>query len=301
VSTTNGHVLWRRRVGTLAAASPALDLRHKLVFFVLLSTSPVASVPGNGAVVALSMKTGKVAWSHSLPPGSESSPLVHGLSVFLGDQGGTVYSFRTYDGHVNWTFGAAGSVKGGVAFSHDTIYFGDYGGEVHAVDAASGRAIWSASAGDNIYSTPAVAYGRVYTGSTNGGVYAFWAASGAQAWSASTGAYVYASPAVADVPGAGPTVFIGSYDGSLYAYDAASGGERWSHSAGGRIDGSATVLGNVVYYSSLGSNTTTGLDARSGRQVFSFPDGEFSPVITDGKAVFLIGYATIYQMLPKRR
>jgi hypothetical protein len=34
--------------------------------------------------------------------------------------------------------------------------------------------------------------------------------------------------------------------------------------------------------------------------VFSHRDGEFSPIITDGKAVFLIGYFTIYQMLPKR-
>jgi outer membrane protein assembly factor BamB len=298
VSTADGHVLWTRRIGTLAAASPALDPRHNLAFFVLLSTSPGASEPGNGAVVALSMKTGKVAWSHALGPGSESSPLVHGLSVFLGDQGGTVYSFRTYDGHLNWTFGAAGSVKGGVAFAHNTIYFGDYGGEVHAVNAANGQGIWSASGGDNVYSTPAVAFGRVYIGSTSGAVLAFWASSGAQAWSASTGAYVYASPAVADVPGIGPTVYIGSYDGTFYAYDAISGALRWSHAAGGRIDGSATVLGHVVYYSSLGSNTTAGLDANTGRQVFSFPDGEFSPVITDGKAVFLIGYASIYQLVP---
>jgi outer membrane protein assembly factor BamB len=299
VSTTNGHVLWKRRVGTLAAASPALDIRHKLVFFVLLSTNPGASTPGNGAVVAVSMKTGKVAWKHSLPPGSESSPLVHGLSVFLGDQGGTVYSFRTYDGHVNWTFSASGSVKGGVAFAHDTIYFGDYGGHVYAVNAANGREIWAAGGSGTIYSTPAVAFGRVYVGNTSGAVDAFWANSGASAWSASTGAYVYASPAVADVPGLGPTVYIGSYDGTFYAYDANSGGVRWSHSAGGRIDGSATVLGNVVYFSSLGSNTTAGLNWRTGRKVFSFPDGEFTPVITDGKAVFLIGYATIYQMLPR--
>ena len=300
VRTTNGHVLWVRRVGTLAAASPALDVRHKLVFFTLLSTSPGASVPGNGAVVALAMNTGRKVWSHALGPGSESSPLVHGLSVFLGDQGGTVYSFRTYDGHVNWTFGASGSVKGGVAFAHDTIYFGDYGGHVYAVNAGSGQEIWSAGAGDNVYSTPAVAFGHVYLGSTNGTVYSFWANSGAQAWSSGTGAYVYASPAVADIPGLGPTVYIGSYDGSEYAYDALSGSERWTHSAGGRIDGSATVLGNVVFYSSLGSNTSVGLDVRTGRQVFSYPDGEFTPVITDGKAVFLIGYSTIYQMLPKR-
>jgi outer membrane protein assembly factor BamB len=300
VSTTNGHLLWLQKVGSLAAASPALDIRHKLVFFTLLSATPGASVPGNGRVVALSMKTGQMVWSHALPPGSESSPLVHGLSVFLGDQAGTVYSFRTYDGHVNWTFQASGAVKGGVAFAHNTIYFGDYGAHVYAVNAANGQELWSAGGGDSFYSTPAVAFGRVYLGSTSGAVYAFWANSGARSWTASTGAYVYASPAAADVPGLGPTVYIGSYDGNFYAYNAYSGGVRWSHSAGGRIDGSSTVLGNVVYYSDLGSNTTAGLNLRTGQQVFSFPDGEFSPVITDGKAVFLIGYQTIYQMLPRR-
>ena len=299
VSTTNGHVLWVRRIGTLAAASPGLDIRHKLVFFTLLSAIPGASQPGNGRVVALSMKTGHIVWSHALPAGSESSPLVHGLSVFVGDAGGAVYSFRTYDGHLNWSFHASGAVKGGVAFAHDTIYFGDYGGHVYAVNGANGHEIWSAGGGGTFYSTPAVAFGRVYLGNTSGEVYAFWASSGAQAWSASTGAYVYASPAVAVVPGLGPTVYIGSYDGTLYAYDALSGGVRWSHAAGGRIDGSPTVLGKVVYYSDLGSNRSAGLDLRTGRQVFSFPDGEFTPVIADGKVVFLIGYSTIYQMLPK--
>ena len=145
LNSTNGRLIWHRRIGTLAAASPALDIRHKLVFFPLLSRTPGAREPGNGAVVAVSMNTGKVAWSHSLPGGSESSPLVHGLSVFLGDQGGTVYSFRTYDGHVNWTARASGAVKGGVAFAHNTIYFGDYGARVHAVNAANGREIWSAA------------------------------------------------------------------------------------------------------------------------------------------------------------
>jgi outer membrane protein assembly factor BamB len=300
LSSTNGHLIWHHRVGTLAAASPALDIRHKIVFFTLLSTSAGARVPGNGAVVALSMTTGKVVWSHSLPPGSESSPLVHGLSVFLGDQSGTVYSFRTYDGHINWTFQASGAVKGGVAFAHNTIYFGDYGAHVHAVDAADGHEIWSAAGGDTFYSTPAVAFGRVYIGSTSGAVYAFWANSGAVSWTASTGAYVYASPAVAVVPGLGPTVYIGSYDGYFRAYDAFTGGVRWRHAAGGKIDGSATVVGSVVYYSNLASNTTAGLDVRTGRKVFSWDDGEFTPVITDGKVVFLIGYSTIYQMVPKR-
>jgi outer membrane protein assembly factor BamB len=299
VSTTNGHVVWARKLGTLAAASPALDVRHKLVFFPLLSRTRGARVGGNGLVAAVSMKTGRIVWRHPLPAGSESSPLVHGLSVFLGDQGGTVYSFRTYDGHLNWTFRGSGAVKGGVAFAHNTIYFGDYGSRVHAVNAADGRERWSAAAGGSIYSTPAVAFGRVYLGDEGGGVDAYWANSGAVDWRASTGAYVYASPAVSVVPGLGPTVYIGSYDGNLYAYNGLNGRVRWRHPAGGRIDGSATVLGNVVYYSDLGSNRSGGVNFRTGRQMFSFPDGEFTPVITDGKAVFLIGYSTIYQMLPR--
>jgi outer membrane protein assembly factor BamB len=102
------------------------------------------------------------------------------------------------------------------------------------------------------------------------------------------------------VPGLGPTVYIGSYDGYFRAYDAFTGGVGWRHAAGGKIDGSATVVGNVVYYSNLASNTTAGLDVRTGRKVFSWDDGEFTPVITDGKVVFLIGYSTIYQMVPKR-
>ena len=36
---TNCHLIWHRRIGTLAAASPALDIAHKLVFFTLLSRS----------------------------------------------------------------------------------------------------------------------------------------------------------------------------------------------------------------------------------------------------------------------
>ena len=300
VSTITGRVIWTHRIGTLAAASPALDTRHQLVFYTLLSRTPGERSGGNGLVAALSMKTGRTVWSRPLPAGSESSPLVHGLSVFLGDQGGTVYSLRTYDGRLNWAFGASGAVKGGVAFAHNTIYFGDYGGHVYAVNARDGREVWSAGGGGTFYSTPAVAYGRVYLGNTGGTVDAYWANSGARAWSDSTGAYVYASPAVADIPGMGPTVFIGSYDGHMYAYNALSGSERWSHAGGGRIDGSATILGRVVFYSGLGSNTTAGLDVRSGRQVFAFPDGEFSPIITDGKAVFVVGYATVYQMIPRR-
>jgi hypothetical protein len=138
-------------------------------------------------------------------------------------------------------------------------------------------------------------------GNTDGRVYSFGARNGALAWATGTGAYVYASPAVAEVPGLGPTVYIGSYDGNMYAFNAQSGSVRWRHPAGGKISGAATVLGKVVYYSDLGSKTTAGLDAVTGRTVFRFPDGAFTPVIADQSAIYLDGYGRIYQLLPGRK
>ncbi|MGI8413960.1 MAG: PQQ-binding-like beta-propeller repeat protein [Solirubrobacteraceae bacterium] len=307
IDKLTGRLMWQRKVGTLAAASPAIDARNRLVFMPLLSSNRNAGQnPGNGRMVALSMRTGRVVWSRTVPRGTESSPLVWGTTLYFGDQGGTVYSLRTRDGARNWTYHASGAVKGGPSLSGGTLYLGDYAGRAYALNAGDGREIWAVSTdgarfgfgSGNFYSTPAVAFGRVYMGSTDGRVYSFAARTGKLAWATSTGAYVYASPAVEDTPGLGPTVYLGSYDGRFYAFNARSGAVRWTHVSGGKISGSATIVGDVIYYSDLGSRTTVGLNVRTGRQVFSFPDGAFNPVISDFQAIYLSGYSTIYQMLP---
>jgi len=313
VDARSGHVLWTRHVGTLAAASPAIDVADHLVMMPILSMNPGPDgrvpPPGNGRLVALSMRTGRAVWSHPVAPGSESSPIVSRRLVYFGDQGGTVYALRARDGRVKWTYHASGAVKGGPALVGQTLYFGDYAGRAYALNALNGRQIWAVGTSGtqfgfgsgNFYSTPAVAFGRVYLGNTDGRVYSFGARDGALAWATATGAYVYSSAAVQDTPGLGPTVFIGSYDGNFYAFNAQSGAIRWTHNAGGKISGSPTIVGNVVYYSDLGSKTSAGLDVRTGHQVFSFHDGLFSPVIADDRAIYLIGRQTIYELLPGAR
>ncbi len=132
-----GRKLWETKVGTLAAASPALGIKQSLIFVPILSANPSAprtQAPGNGRLVALSMKTGHVVWSHVVPPGTESSPLAWGDSVYFGDQNGTVYSLRASDGHVNWTYHASGAVKGGPALADGRLYFGDYAGRAYALN-----------------------------------------------------------------------------------------------------------------------------------------------------------------------
>ena len=306
IRTSNGRQIWSQRIGTLAAASPAVDGTDKLIVVPVLSVH--GSSPGAGAFVALSMRTGREIWSHAIAAGSESSPIISGGTVYFGDQAGTLYSVRLRDGHVYWTYHASGAIKGGPALVGGVLYFGDYSGRVYAVRAVNGQPIWSVGTdgahfgfgSGQFYATPAVAYGRVYIGNTDGRVYSFGARHGSLAWATGTGAYVYAAAAVADPPGLGPTVYVGSYDGYLYAFDARSGQVRWRHYAGGRISGAAVVIDGVVYYSVLRIRRTVGLDATTGRVVFSFGDGDFSPAIADDHALYVDGYGTVNQFLPGR-
>jgi outer membrane protein assembly factor BamB len=303
----NGHKLWETKVGTLAAASPAIGPAQGLIYLPVLSKNPhPGQVPGNGQFVALSMKTGKIRWSIPIGAGTEASPIAWADAVYFGDQSGKVYSVNAKTGHINWTFHASGAVKGGPALVNGTLYFGDYAGRAYALNAGSGHQVWAVSTSGthfgfgsgNFYSTPAVAFGRVFIGNTDGRVYSFAQRNGQLAWATATGAYVYSSAAVADVRGLGPTVYLGSYDGNFYAFDARSGAIRWKHPAGGRISGSPTIIGNVVYYSELGSRDTTGLDLRTGRKVYFFGDGAFNPIVADPGALYLSGYSKLYQLLP---
>jgi outer membrane protein assembly factor BamB len=265
--------------------------------------------PGDGALKALSMRTGRVVWSRPIPAGTESSPIVWQDKVFFGDQSGHVYALGAQGGRLRWTYHATGAVKGGPSISSGALYFGDYAGRAYALNARNGHQIWAANTSGtefgfgsgNFYSTAAVAFGRVYMGNTDGRVYSFSARTGRLAWATATGAYVYSSPAVANTPGLGPTVYVGSYDGHLYAFDARSGAIRWSHDARGKISGSPQIIGNVVYYDNLAAKTTAGLNARTGRQVFWFHDGAFNPAISDGHVLYLVGVSRLYQLKPRQR
>lgn len=295
-----GKVRWKKRFGQLAAASPAVD--GKRVWINLLAYQRSTQ----GRVACVRARDGKLLWSHPLPSRAESSPiLAHGRLVF-GTEDGTVYAYRARDGRRLWTFRASGAVKGSPALSRGVLYFGDYGGEVHAIRLSNGSPVWSTATSGGafgrsgtFYATAAVAFGRVYIGNTDGRMYSFAASSGKLAWATSTGNYVYSSPAVLDVPGLGPTVYAGSYDGNLYAWDARTGAVRWRYAAGGKISGGVFIVGDLVWFADLGHKRVIALGLKQGRKRFAFGDGAFNPVVSNRRELYLIGYGSIYQLIPK--
>jgi outer membrane protein assembly factor BamB len=302
LNKATGRVVWQRKVGTLAAATPAYSGGR--IFMPVLNRATGKL----GSVIALRARDGKVEWTHPIPSRSESSAVVSGGRVYLGSEDGTVYALGVRDGHVVWRFHASGAVKGGPALSNGRLYFGDYSGRVYAVRASNGSQVWSTGTSGSLfglrsgqfYSSPAVAFGRVYIGNTDGRMYSFSADRGKLAWTKGTGSYVYASPAAVHLPGDKPTVYFGSYDGTFYACDARTGAVRWQYRDGGKISGSPTIIGGIVYYSNLGHHDTTGLNARNGHKVFHWGAGAFNPVISDGRDIFLTGNSSVTSLRPRR-
>jgi outer membrane protein assembly factor BamB len=298
VNITTGKQIWLRHVGLLSASTPSLDVKRKELFVSVLSLTCGTIGCANGELAALSMRSGKILWTFPVSSGTESSPMIVGNSVYFGDQAGTFYSLNIRTGHENWSLSTGGSIKGGADYYDGNLYFGNYAGQFYAVNARSGRETWGDSPGGQFYSTPAVGFGHIYVGNKNGDAYAFDLRTGAVAWSAGTGDDIYGGPAVADIKGLGPTVYIGSYNAHLYALDAETGAVRWTQSVPTAISGSATVVNNTVYVSIVYGKGSYGFNARTGKQVFYFPDGSYTTAVADRNALFLMGKYVMYKFVP---
>jgi outer membrane protein assembly factor BamB len=299
IDAKSGETVWRRPERRCVASTPAVA--DHLVVQSFLNPPPcnTDSSPDSldGQVVAFDSGTGAVRWRVRLGP-TESSPLIVGARVIVGDWRGDVVALELKTGRKLWTFRTGGRVKAAVSASGNRVFVGAYDGRLYALDVRTGALQWSASSQDRFggkgrfYSTPAVAYGRVYLGSTDGKVYSFGAATGELRWSRSTGGYVYSSPAVWQ-----RTVYVGSYSKEFLALDAATGDVRWRFRANGPISGAPTVMAGLVWFATL-ERRTYALDARTGKQVWTFPDGEYTPLVADAEQAYLVGYARIYALKP---
>jgi outer membrane protein assembly factor BamB len=300
VDISHVRTAWAYRAHRCTAASPAVD--NHTVYMTFMNTPPCNATRSglDGEVVALNADTGKLRWRLKIGP-SESSPLVVDGTVYVGDWNGKLYALSAASGATRWTFQAGDKIKDAVALSGGRVYFGSYDHHVYALNAKTGKLVWKASAQQRLgglgtfYATPAVAYDRVYIGSTDGKVYSFGATSGKLRWSHGTGGYVYSSAAVY-----GQRVFAGSFTGDLYAFNAATGDVLWKYRTNGPISGSPIVVNGLVYVSSLRGRTYA-LDPKSGKLVWSFPRGAYAAVVSDRRRLYLVAYARIFALAPRKR
>jgi outer membrane protein assembly factor BamB len=285
ISVRTGKVLWRRRVGTLMASSPAVDPKRGALVVTSMR-------PGNVSIV--DMGTGRVRWR--FPSGmAEPSPVVRGDLAYFATTGGTVYALDLDRKRPRWTFHGGVKITSSPTLLGHRLYIGDYAGRVFALDARTGRPIWTGSAGTRVYGTVAAAGGRVFAPSVFSGLSALSASSGRLLWRIPSGAYLYSSPAVYR-----GRVYFGTYAGRVYCASASSGRILWSRPSGGRVSGAIVIIDGIVYAGSL-DHRITAWGWRTGRKVWSFPRGQYVPVSGNSSRLLFYGARKIWAMKPKGR
>jgi outer membrane protein assembly factor BamB len=149
----------------------------------------------------------------------------------------------------------------------------------------------------------------VFIGNADGTLYAFGASSGRLLWAQRAGTYIYTAAAVWR-----RRVYVGTYDGYFMAFDAATGDRIWRHSSPSAVHGAPSVVDGIVYfaacprcgsvasrYAKQGDRGTFGLNARTGKLVWSWPDGIFSPVVADSSHLYVVGRSRVFSFAPKSR
>jgi outer membrane protein assembly factor BamB len=314
LDAATGRAVWTKRIGHCSPASPMLA--HHVVYQSFSVPLPcVRHAPdARGFVVAWDAATGRELWRFDAAA-VETSPLLVGKLLYFGSWDGTFYALNARTGKVRWTFHASASITSSPAYDSGTVFAGTDDGHVIALNAFMGKLRWQAASfsrfgrREYFYATPTLAYGRVYIGNADGTVYAFGARSGRLLWARRAGTYVYTAAATWR-----QRIYVGTWDGYFSAFDAATGDLLWRHEAEGGISGAPTVMAGLVYYSTFGKFTNThqrrvkngpyrtyALDARTGRPVWQFPDGQYSPVVADADRVYLVGSEAVYGLVSRRR
>ncbi len=124
----------------------------------------------------------RVAWSWSLPPGSnEGTPLVHDGVIFVHGMGDRVQALDALSGDLLWEYrrqlpqGVGPTVKRGMALYRDRLYIGTSDANVIALDARTGKLVWDTRIGDTkvregVAGGVLAARGKIMVGTTGTGV-----------------------------------------------------------------------------------------------------------------------------------
>lgn len=262
----------------------------------------------DGHLAAGDAETGKKLWVRKLNAHLESSPLAINGMLYLGTDTTNLVALKASDGTTAWTFNSPGAIKASPSYDEGRVFDADYQSGVFALDAKTGKPIWRTNTSKappfgrgGFFSSPAVAFGRIYVARDDGTVFALDEKTGKVDWSFATGAAIYGSPAAARVPGTPPTIYIGSENGKFFALDARTGKPRWRYDVGGPVPGTAVVIGHTVYTSSFQTRETTGIDVHTHRRTFHIKQAGYTPMISDGKRLYLVSYFGLIGLDPAKR
>ena len=222
--------------------------------------------------------------------GFKAAPLVTAKAVYVGDEDGMLHAVDRKTGQKQWTFPTGAEIAGGVAkyndnlllASHDSIlYCLDEGGDeqwnfptddmincspavaehftfvsgcdqmLRVIDLETGEEVRHVEMTSPLIASPAVAGDMLYVGTHAGDFVAVNWKTGEIVWRYEGDRQLpyHASAAVTD-----DLVIVGNHDKLLHAIDRKTGKARWTFPTQRRVESSAAVAGNRVFFGSGDGN-----------------------------------------------
>ena len=267
LNATTGKVIWSRGGAAAKASSPAIAGQRLIV------------TSHDGSASALDRSNGSLLWQLRTSAKIESSPVAIGNTVYFGATDGRVFAVNASSGAVRWAYDTGGRINSSPSIFGNRLCVSTYAGSIFCLNRQNGSKLWSRYFKrdffryESFYASPSTDGRRIFAVARSGAVYAMSARTGERLWTGRVGRLGYTTPAVA----AG-RVIVGGFDGALRAYSAATGRELWRRYVPGRILGGAVIVGNLVFFSTLETNTYAAR-VDNGRIVWKIGLGKYSPGI----------------------
>lgn len=207
--------IWRMAIGGEVEQSPAVTEEGDVV------------VASEGGDVVLIAPEGREMWRTKLHHESiRSSPVIHGHSVYVGDEGGYVYSLSQQTGAIQWERRLDGAVRATVAIDPkmERMYVATRAQTGYALD-FFGNVAWKVNLEGPSLASPAISMdGVVYYASDAGVVVAV--RNGEEIWRKYFESAIFASPVID-----GNRILIGEENGTLTMMRHETGSIEWSWQA----------------------------------------------------------------------
>jgi outer membrane protein assembly factor BamB len=151
-----GKLVWNKKMDNIITSSLAVE-NGTLVFSNL-----------NKFIYALRADNGEKIWWQKINAG-QSSPLIVGDTVFIGNNDGLLYALGLKTGRIKWVFRTnGGMISVRPVFYDNAIYFTSEDGKIYGVESSSGAEVFKFE--DTIskfrHSTPLAKTGKIYVGSS---------------------------------------------------------------------------------------------------------------------------------------
>ena len=274
IDASTGKVAWRRVTDAHKPSTPAISGDNLIVS------------AKDGTVTALTRKSGKVVWQLRTNAIVESSPAVVDGTAYFGATDGRLFAVDADTGHVRWAYDTGGRINSSPSLAEGRVCITTYAGSIFCVRQRDGRKLWSTYVKRDTFRYESFTRARRPTGSgsirsrARGG-----SSRSTRRAAASCGPITSARSATRRRPSARTGSSSGISTAACGRTARPTGGSSWRTYVGGRILGGAVVVGDLVFFSTLETETYAAR-VSDGKVVWHFPIGKYSPGIATERAYY---------------